>query len=474
MGNGPDNKTAPAAYSLATRRIVLAISTLSAFITPFLVSSVNIALPAIGQEFSLNAIMMSWVITTYLLAAVIFLVPVGRIADIYGRKKILLLGMLTITVSSLLAAEANSLAMLLFARTLGGLGGAMIFGTGIAILISVFPEHNRGRVIGINVAGTYFGLSMGPFIGGWLTHAFGWRSVFMAIVPVGVIILAATLWMVRGEWSEARGERFDLAGSLLYSTAILAAMYGFTQLPKTGGFVGVLSGIVIFAAFIAWEQRSAFPVLQVSLFRRNAAFTFSNLAALINYSATYALTFLLSLYLQYIKGLNAQHAGYILIFQPIVMFLFSPFAGRLSDRVEPRLVASAGMGLTAIGLALLAALDGATSLSYIVGVLILLGLGFALFSSPNTNAVMSSVGKRFYGVASGILSTMRLTGQMLSMGIVSMIMAIFLGQARIAPDSFPMFIQSIKTAFAVFAALCGLGVLASLARGNVHEEETHG
>lgn len=474
MGNGPVNRAASPAYSLATRRIVLAISTLTAFITPFLVSSVNIALPTIGQEFSLNAIMMSWVVTTYLLAAVIFLVPVGRIADIYGRKKIFLLGTLTVTVSSLLAAEADSLTMLLFARTLGGLGGAMIFGTGIAILISVYPEHHRGRVIGINVAGTYLGLSMGPFIGGWLTHAFGWRSVFMAIVPLGLLILAATLWKVKGEWSEARGERFDLAGSLLYSMAILTMMYGFTQLPQAAGFALVLSGIAILALFIAWELRIDFPVLQVKLFRRNAAFTFSNLAALINYSATYALTFLLSLYLQYVKGLNAQHAGYILIFQPIVMFLFSPFAGRLSDRVEPRLVASAGMGLTAAGLALLVALDMATGLPYIIGALLLLGLGFALFSSPNTNAVLSSVSKRFYGVASGTLSTMRLTGQMLSMGIVSMIMAIFLGQSKITPDSFPMFIHSTRVTFTVFAVLCALGVLASLARGNVHEDDAHG
>ncbi|MGD0154233.1 MAG: MFS transporter, partial [Thermacetogeniaceae bacterium] len=458
-------------YPLATRRIVLIVSTMSAFITPFLVSSVNIALPAIGKEFALDAITMSWIVTAYLLAAAIFLVPFGRIADIYGRKKIYLTGTLVITISSFLAAHASSSIMLISARLLEGLGGAMIFGTGIAILISVYPLQERGRVIGINVAGTYLGLSLGPFIGGWLSYSFGWRSIFMIIVPIGIIILALIFWKVAGEWSEAKGERFDFGGSLLYSAAILAVMYGFSRLPEVTGFILILSGSILMILFIAWELRSDFPVLNMRLFRSNIAFTFSNLAALINYSATYALTFLLSLYLQYVKGLNAQHAGFILIFQPVMMFLFSPFAGRLSDRVEPRLVASLGMGLTAIGLAMLVLLDRSTALTYIIGCLILLGLGFALFSSPNTNAVMSSVGKKFYGVASGTLSTMRLTGQMLSMGIVTMIMALFIGKNMITPENFIMFIKSMKTAFTAFALLCALGVLASLARGRVHTEE---
>ncbi len=458
-------------YSLATRRIVLIVSTMSAFITPFLVSSVNIALPTIGKEFALDAITMSWIVTAYLLAAAIFLVPFGRIADIYGRKKIYMIGTLVITTSSFLAAHANSSVMLISARLLEGLGAAMFFGTGMAILISVYPLQERGRVIGINVAGTYLGLSLGPFIGGWLTNSFGWRSIFMIIVPIGIIILALLFWRVTGEWSDAKGERFDLGGSLLYSVAILAVMYGFSQLPAMAGFILILAGIILLALFIAWELRSDFPVLNMKLFRSNIAFTFSNLAALINYSATYALTFLLSLYLQYIKGFNAQHAGYILIFQPVMMFLFSPFAGRLSDRVEPRLVASLGMGLTAIGLAMLVLLDSSTALTYIIGSLVLLGVGFALFSSPNTNAVMSSVSKRFYGVASGTLSTMRLTGQMLSMGIVTMIMALFIGKNMITPENFIMFIKSIKMAFTVFAILCALGVLASLARGRVHTEE---
>ena len=177
---------APEVYSPATKRIVLIVTTMSSFITPFLVSSVNIALPTMAHEFSLNAVMMSWVVTAYLLSAAIFLVPFGRLADIYGRKKIYLAGNALIAVSSFLAARSTSYVMLVSARTLEGLAAAMIFGTGIAILISVYPFQERGRVIGINVAGTYFGLSLGPLIGGWLTQYLGWRSIFAIIVPIGI------------------------------------------------------------------------------------------------------------------------------------------------------------------------------------------------------------------------------------------------------------------------------------------------
>jgi MFS family permease len=205
----------------------------------------------------------------------------------------------------------------------------------------------------------------------------------------------------------------------------------------------------------------------MNLFRSNTVFVFSNLAALINYSATFAVSFLLSLYLQYIKGLSPQNAGLILVSQPIMQALFSPSAGRLSDRIESRIVASAGMALTVIGLLLLTLLNEETALVFIIVSLMLLGFGFALFSSPNTNAIMSSVEKRFYGVASATLGTMRLIGQTLSMGIAMLIFAIHIGKVQITPEYYAPFLTSTQTAFVVFAVLCFGGIFASLARGNV-------
>ena len=454
-----------------SRTDALIAATLASFLTAFTGSSINIALPIIGNDFSMDAILLSWVPTSFLLAAAIFLVPIGRFADIHGRKKIFALGTAVFTTASLLAGLAPSATVLIAARALQGIGGAMISGTGVAILTSVFPSEERGRVLGINVAAVYLGLSLGPPIGGMLTQQLGWRSIFFVTIPLGLVIIAFVLWRLNGEWAEARGESFDLFGSAIYALALVALMYGFSQLPELVGAALIAAGAVGFVAFGLWELNHQSPVLNLRLFAHNRTFTFSNLAALIHYSAVFAVSFLLSLYLQYVKGLPPQQAGLVLIFQPVVQFLFSPAAGRLSDRVEPRILASLGMMLTATGLFLLVFLSPATPLWAIVADLILLGFGYALFSSPNMNAIMGSVERKSYGVASGTLATMRLIGQMLSMGIATLLFALFLGRVEITPELYPLFSTSARTAFAVFAALCVIGVFASLARGDIRDTE---
>jgi EmrB/QacA subfamily drug resistance transporter len=456
-----------------SRTAALVAATLAALLTAFTGSAINIALPDIGYDFSMNAILLSWVPTSFLLAAAMFLVPIGRFADIHGRKKVFTVGTAVFTLASLLAGLAPSAAVLLVARVLQGMGGAMISGTGVAILTSVFPAEERGRVLGINVAAVYLGLSLGPSIGGVLTQHLGWRSVFLVTIPLGVVVIAFVLWLLDGEWAEARGESFDLAGSIIYALALIALMYGFSELPALQGAILIIIGIVGFVAFGAWELRSRSPVLNLNLFVNNKAFTFSNLAALIHYAAVYAVTFLLSLYLQYIKALTPEQAGFILIFQPVIQFVFSPAAGRLSDRIEPRILASLGMMMTASGLFMLIFLGSGTPVWLIIAVLILLGLGYALFSSPNMNAIMGSVERKSYGVASGTLATMRLIGQMLSMGIATILFALFLGRVEITPELYPLFLSSAKTAFAVFTVLCVIGIFFSLARGDIrHENES--
>ncbi len=329
------------------------------------------------------------------------------------------------------------------------------------------PCGGEGRALGITVAAVYLGLSLGPFLGGFLTQHLGWRSIFLLNVPPGLAVIALVLWKLKGEWAEAGGEKFDFTGSLVYSLSLLAIMYGLSLLPEMEGLGFILSGVLGVLFFIRWEIRIENPVLDMRLFWENRVFAFSNLAALINYSATFAITFLLSLYLQYIKGLSPQDAGIILISQPAVMTLFSPLAGRLSDRIEPGIVASAGMALIVAGLLLFTSLDEDTSLEFIAASLILLGFGFALFSSPNTNAVMSSVEKRFYGIASATLATMRLVGQMLSMGVAMLLFTLYVGRVQITPEYYPLFLTSIKTAFIIFAVLCFFGIFASLARGRL-------
>lgn len=449
------------------KQLVLLIAILAGFITPFDGSAVNIALPTIGAEFHMDAIALSWVATAYLLSSAVFLVPFGKIADIYGRKKVFLYGITVFSLASLAMVVVPSTEMLIGVRVVQGLGSAMIFGTGVAILTSVFPPGERGAALGIYITAVYVGLSSGPFLGGIMTQQLGWRSIFLVNVPIGIAAILLILWKLKGEWAECRGERFDLAGSVIYGLSVVAVMYGFSLLPDMQGFSLIAAGLIGAIIFALYELRVPFPVLDIRLLTGNRVFALSNLSALINYSATFAVAFLLSLDLQYTKGFTPQDAGFILIVQPVVQAIISPAAGHLSDRVEPRFIASAGMAFTAAGLFMLTFVTETTSIRYIILALLVLGTGFGLFSSPNTNVIMSSVDKKFYGVASGMNGTMRLLGQMLSMGIAMMILAIVTGPVVITPEYYPQFITSMRYAFTLFTVFCIVGVFASLARGKV-------
>jgi EmrB/QacA subfamily drug resistance transporter len=447
------------------KNVTLLVVTLGAFLTPYMSSAVNVALPVIGTEFKMSAVSLTWIATAYLLAASIFLLPFGRLADIHGRKKIYAYGVVIYTLSALLLANSSSELELICYRLIEGFGAAMLFGSGIAMLTSVFPPGERGKALGINVAAVYFGLSMGPLLGGFLTEHFGWRSVFLINVPLGALILILVLWRLKGEWAEAEGERFDLHGSLLYSISLASLIYGLSLFPAAQGIGYVLAGAGFLAAFVFWEMRASSPIMDIRLLRGNRVFAFSNAAAFLNYSSTYAVVFFLSLYLQYVHGFNPESAGLILVAQPAVQAVFSPTAGRLSDRIEPRLVASAGMTITVAGLILLLFLGEGSPLYLVIASLMLLGLGFAFFASPNTNAIMSAVPRKFYGVASGSVGTMRLTGQMFSQAIALLVSALYLGSAQIVPEDYPQFLMAMRAAFAVLAVLCGVGIFFSLARG---------
>ena len=463
-------KTKQAAMTpAAVRRAALIAATLTSFLTPFMDSATNVALPEISAEFAMDAVLLGWIRIAYLLAAAMFLVPFGKIADILGRKKVFLYGTVIFTAAALFIGLSQSGAMLITVRVVQGFGAAMIFGTGVAILTSAYPPQERGRILGLNVAAVYLGLSVGPFVGGVLTQQFGWRSIFFVTVGLGLIAIAFVVLRLTEEWAEARGEKFDLWGSLIYALSLVALLVGVTRLPELLGGGLMLAGAAGLGLFGLWETRLRYPVLHVELLLSNRPFAFSNVAALINYSATSATTFLLTLYLRYIQGLAPTEAGLVLVAQPVVQASLSPLAGRLSDRVEPRIVASIGMGFTALGLALFFFIGPATPLWSIVVRLAILGFGFALFSSPNMNAIMGSVERRFYGVASGMLATMRLMGQTFSQGIATLLFALYIGRVEIMPENYPLFLASARTAFLIFAVLCVLGIFASLARGRIRD-----
>jgi EmrB/QacA subfamily drug resistance transporter len=449
-------------------RSALLVATLTSFMGPFMISSVNVALPAIQEELQMDAVQLSWIATAYLLAVAVGLVPAGKIADIYGRKKIFAMGLAVYTIGSGAAVFASAATFLIATRILQGFGASMFVSTGMAILTSIFPGKDRGRVIGYYVAAVYIGLSAGPFFGGLLTQYFGWRSIFMVMLPLGTLSLLLTLHYLKGEWLGEKGQQFDLFASLLYMCTILCLVYGATRLPQFLGITLLLAGGVLFAFFVRHQLSARFPVFDVQLFTTNKTFAYSSLAALLNYSATFAVTFLLSLYLQYIKGMTAQTAGIALMSQPVMMALLSPVAGRLSDRIEPRLLASAGMAVTVCGVSFFSLLHPDTHIFAIIANLVLLGCGFALFSSPNMSAIMGVVRKEDYGLASGVVATMRLLGQMFSMAMATVVLALIVGRQPITPENHSLFLNSLHIIFTISAVLCVCGVYFSWFRGKLH------
>jgi MFS family permease len=450
------------------KKAVLLTAMISSFTTPFLGGAINIALPAIGTEFHMNSVALSWVASVFLLSTVICLVPVGRWADIVGRKKIYFYGSLILIAGNLLILWSPNTLIFFAARAIQGIGSAMIFSTSTAILTSVFPPQERGKALGLNVTSVYLGGSLGPALGGILVHSFGWRSIFIFNLLIVFLIPVMIQWKIKNEWKDSHGEKYDWKGTWIYASFIFCLMYGLSMLPEESGWILLLAGIALFVLFVTVEKRESAPLFEIKLFQHNTVFAFSNLAAFINYSATFGVGILLSLYLQFIQGLSAQTAGLVLLAQPLMMAMVSPFSGRKSDSLEPRILTSTGMGLSVIGLLGLTLLTPQTSVLLIMAYLVLLGVGFGLFSSPNMNAIMTSVEKKHLGIASSTAGVMRLTGQMLSMGIVMTFFSWKIGRVKITSEYYPHFLASAKIIFALFALLCTLGVWASLKRGNLH------
>ncbi len=451
--NSPESK--------AYRNTILFIICLATTLIPFMGSALNLAVPIIAREFSLNAISLSWVISIFLLTSAILPIPFSKLADRIGRKKIFIAGIIIFMVSTVFCGASISGLMLIIGRLFQGIGASMMFATNMAILTSVFPANERGKALGINTAVVYISLSSGPFFGGLLTHYFGWRSIFYITSAVGLLVLAGIALFIKEEWKEPDQKSFDWTGTVLYGLGLSSLMYGFSNLPALSSVVLMIVGLALLIVFVWYEKKLAFPVMYVRLFWENKVFGFASSASLINYAATYAITFILSLYLQYIKGFSSKEAGMVLIIQPIVMAFMSLLAGWWSDRTDARNLATGGMAIIVAGLLLMLFLNPITPLYLIIAISIILGIGFGMFSSPNVNVIMGSIEKKHLGMASATTNTMRLAGQSISMGIYMMIISIVVGKVKITPDVLPQFMSALHTTFIVMAVLCCVAVYTS-------------
>lgn len=461
-----DHPPQTAMLSEKQRRWVLIGISLASFMTPFGAAMLNLSLPEIGADFHVSAHSLGWVSTAYLLSSVLFLVPMARLSDLIGRKKVFLAGMILATVSVTLQPFSPSFMILVLLRILDGLSMACVFATSLPILSSIYSASERGLVFGINISVIYIGSSLGPVVGGIVTEYFGWHSLFFLLIPLAA---ASTILVYRSlpiEFIEGKGEPFDFKGALLYMITVFFALFGLSNLPQTWAFILLAIGLLTLPIFIIYSRKQTYPIMQVGLFFTNKRFARSNFAAFLNYAGTYAVIFLLSLYLQRVLMLPPGTAGLILLAQPLLQAIFSPFVGKLSDHTDSRYLSTFGMLLLAVGLICLSTLDADSSLFHLIAFEVLLGIGFAFFSSPNTSSIMGCVGKKDYSSASASLSVMRQSGMVLSMAIAMSIISIFLGSTEmIRADTIHLFLAAMKIIFYIGTVLCLTGAVLSYFRG---------
>ena len=453
---------------------VLLVVSVTSFMGTFLISAVNIALPTIERDLSLTAIELSWIITSFILGTALFMLPTGTWGDRNDNRRLFKWGLILFTLSSVLCYLAPDGYWLIAGRFIQGAGAAFTGTTGQAILVASFPAEKRGQVLGIAVSSVYAGLALGPLAGGILTIQSGWRSLFLIAAIFGLITFLISIRFLksRGKSSRPAGNG-DHLGTILFMAGLTTLVFGSSLIPGSEGWILMGVAFLLLLLFLRVESNTSHPLLDIRLFTRNRLFTYSSLSALINYTATFAIIFFLSLYLQKIQGLSPRDAGAVIVAQPLMMALFSPVVGRLSDRIQPRYFATVGMAICSSGLAMLAFLTPSTSIGWIIAILVWVGIGFALFSSPNMNTIMSSVKPPQYGQASGIAASMRVFGQIISMSIITFLFTINFENSSIEAVPDPVFMNVMQWGFLLFTLIGIPGIYFSFNRGNRMERKKH-
>jgi EmrB/QacA subfamily drug resistance transporter len=440
-------------------------------------SIVNIALPAIQDDFRVDLTTVEWVVVAYLLVVGCLLLPVGRLGEVLTFKRVYLVGFTVFTLASVCCgASPNEVGLICF-RVAQAVGAAMIMAMGPAIVARTFPARERGRALGLNAISVSIGLSLGPALGGLLTQVATWRAIFLINAPIGV---AAIIWAARVLPAETpgKGQSFDVRGAALSGLALFALLLALSVGQQWGWtspaiIVLLITFVVLGAAFIVAERGSVQPMIDLALFRIRP-FSAGLASVVVAFSGLFTATFLLPFLLEQGRGFSPVEAGLLLTPVPITMALVAPFSGSASDRFGPRILASAGMAIMALGLLSLTQLAVDFGLPDLVWRLVVLGLGQGMFMSPNSSAVLGSVPRPRVGTASGTLAQMRVTGQALGIALSAAIVATRLpfhlaeqgGGAPSAALRTVALAGAIHDAFVVAAVVCCVGIVTSLVRGS--------
>ena len=441
--------------------IVVFIAALTSFFGVFLSNGIIIGVPAIAQDFAMNNVIQNWIPTIFFLVMAVFTVPAGQISGKFGVKKSLLAGVVIFLIGSVGAALSFSTESFMLFRIVQGASVALVNVSGMAMVVSAVKPQNRGKALGFTVTGIYLATSLSPVICGSLVYNLGWRSIFYVVIPFLVLCIVLMLIKVPQEWKTYEHDKIDKVGSILYAIGILLFIYGFTNLVNQMGLIFTVAGVVLLVIFAMWELRQTSPVFNMNLFK-NMKFTSSNIAALCSYLAIMVVTTILNYHFQYVRGWNAQMAGLILIVTPIIMAIIAPNSGKLSDRIHPQKLAAIGMAIATVALLILTFLNANTPVYLVVIAMILQGVGMGLFSSPNMNAIMSSVPPKDAPTASASQATMRTIGQTMSLGLLTLVFAWVMGSLPLSTQYAGLIVQSSQTICLICMIACLISIFASL------------
>jgi MFS family permease len=446
---------------------------LAAFLAPMAMSAVNLALPPIALDLNADAVSLSWLASLPVWGSVIFMLPIARAADIWGRKRLHLIGLGLFAAASLGAACVDTINQLLLLRIVQGVSSSFIFATSLAMVTSLAGKQRRGMYLGIVSTCVYTGLTFGPVVGGWLTHLLGWRSVFW--LPVLGVILAIILiycFVAESEKPDKQPtitwyKRLDLKGSLWFALSSSGFFFGLAGLPQFEYMIILLLSVL--AAYLFYRQQciGEYPLVRIDLLVQNKVFIRSLGASFCMYSASFPILFIMSVYLQYIKQMSPTQAGEIILLQALFMAVMAPFAGRLSDKYEPRIIATCGTLLFVAGALILATIDQQTPILQVQIGLVVLGIGFGVFSSPNNNAAMSAIDPSKLGIAAALLNLGRTGGNMFSTAIVVVLFNNYIGMQAINAEHYPQLFTIIKICVSLCAGYALIGAYFSLTRGRI-------
>ncbi|MDA8361070.1 MAG: MFS transporter, partial [Gammaproteobacteria bacterium] len=389
------------------------------------VSIVNVALPTLQTTFKVSLAEIEWVAMAYMLTLTIFLPLFGRLADIFGRSKMYNTGFVVFTVGSAFCGLAPSAGFLVGARILQAVGAGLLQANSVALITQAFPASERGRAIGIQGAVQAIAMSVGPFVGGLLISAIGWRSIFYVNVPIGILGTFAALYCLPAAKKAERQEKIDYLGIALFATGLAFLVLAVNEGEALGWTSSIILtyfalGVVLLSGFILVETHVEHPMIDLSLFKRYA-FSAGNFTGLLSYYVLFAVLFLMPFYLEKIVGYGPAATGTILTPIPLAMAIVAPFAGHISDKVGSRIMTTAGMAVCALATLLLIFLGHSPDITLLVIELILLGIGMGLFTPPNNSAIMGSAPKERLGVAGGILNMMRALGLIFGVDISGVI-----------------------------------------------------